>query len=123
MPRLPVDKTHNRSNRKEFRRSLRSNLTPAEAQLWTLLKDAQLEGRKFRRQHSVGPYILDFYCPAERLAFELNGDTHRGLLAQERDARREKFISDQGVKILSFENKLVFESPEYILDRISESFG
>lgn len=123
MPRLPVDKTHNRSNRKEFRRSLGSNLTPAEAQLWTLLKDAQLEGRKFRRQHSVGPYILDFYCPAERLAVELNGDTHRGLLAQERDARREKFISDQGVKILSFENKLVFESPEYILDRISESFG
>ena len=53
-----------------FRKELRNNLTPAEARLWTLLKGSQLAGRKFRRQHSVANYILDFYCPSERLAVE-----------------------------------------------------
>jgi len=58
-----------------FRRKLRNALTPAEARLWTLLKRAAL-GRKFRRQHSVGRYILDFYCPSEKLAVELDGEDH-----------------------------------------------
>lgn len=59
-----------------FRKALRHNLTPAEAKLWTLLKGSQLAGRKFRRQHSVGNFILDFYCPSERLAIELDGAVH-----------------------------------------------
>ena len=58
---------------KTKRKKLRNNLTPAEAALWNLLKNSQLEGRKFRRQHSVGFYILDFYCPSERMAIELDG--------------------------------------------------
>ena len=61
---------HNRKNLKQFRKDLRNNLTPAEATLWKAIQRSQLEGRKFRRQHSVGNYILDFYCPKEKLAIE-----------------------------------------------------
>jgi hypothetical protein len=61
---------------KTFRQKLRNNLTPAEAKLWAYIKNSQVEGRKFRRQHSVDNYILDFYCPSERLAIELDGQGH-----------------------------------------------
>ena len=59
---------------KTFRRDLRNGLTPAEAFLWDRLKRSKLDGRKFRRQHSVGGYILDFYCCEEGLAIGLDGE-------------------------------------------------
>jgi len=55
-----------------YRKNLRNNPTPAEKELWNYLKNKQLAGRKFRRQHSIDNFILDFYCPAEKLAIELN---------------------------------------------------
>src|SRR5437868_11988241 len=61
---------------KPIRRSLRSSLTSAEIRLWQAVKGKQLGGRKFRRQHSMGPYVLDFFCPAEKLAVELDGAAH-----------------------------------------------
>lgn len=76
MGRNSEEKTHNLPRIKAFRRKLRSNLTPAEAALWNILKNSKVEGRKFRRQHSVGKYVLDFYCPAERPAVELDGQGH-----------------------------------------------
>ena len=63
---------HNRSALKENRRTLRNNMTPAESALWKVLQKSQLDGRKFRRQHSVDGHILDFYCPSEKLAIELD---------------------------------------------------
>jgi very-short-patch-repair endonuclease len=67
---------HNLRWLKTRRRQLRRGLTPTEACLWTQLKKgSRLNGRKFRRQHSVGQYVLDFYCPAEKLAVELDGTT------------------------------------------------
>jgi hypothetical protein len=59
------EKIHNITNLRENRKQLRSSLTPAEAKLWSLLKNSQIENKKFRRQHSVGPYVLDFYCVFE----------------------------------------------------------
>ena len=67
---------HNRPEYKDRRLSLRKKLTAAEATLWNLLKNKQLDGRKFRRQHSVGKYVLDFYCASEHLAIELDGEHH-----------------------------------------------
>ncbi|MHA6250128.1 endonuclease domain-containing protein [Pontibacter sp. CAU 1760] len=63
---------HNRKYLKENRRELRHNLTPAEAELWKHLQGSQLAGRKFRRQHSIGNFILDFYCSSEKMAIELD---------------------------------------------------
>ena len=66
----------NPKEQKEFRRSLRNNLTPSESILWNILKNGQVGGYKFRRQHGMGPYVLDFYCPSLKLCVELDGDVH-----------------------------------------------
>ena len=106
-----------------FRKELRNNLTPAEAKLWTLLKQSQLSGRKFRRQHSVGYYILDFYCPSESLAVELDGAAHDSEAAQEYDRERDIFLNCFGIKVLRFENRLVFQQTEAVLMEIENNFG
>ena len=67
---------YNRPVLKNRRKELRNGATPAEIKLWSMLKHSNLGGYKFRRQQSVGSYILDFYCPSERLAIELDGDSH-----------------------------------------------
>jgi very-short-patch-repair endonuclease len=106
-----------------FRKNLRNNLTPAEARLWSMLKGSQLQGRKFRRQHSFNGYILDFYCSSEKLAIELDGAGHFNEHAAERDYDRRLFLRYFGIRVLRFENKYVFEDPEMVLHRIQESFG
>jgi very-short-patch-repair endonuclease len=73
---MAKQRIHNRVELKPFRKKLRNNSTSAEATLWTYLKNRQLEGRKFRRQHSIGNYIADFYCPEEQLVIELDGEGH-----------------------------------------------
>ncbi len=106
-----------------FRKKLRKDLTPAEAKRWTLLNGSQLDGRKFRRQHSVGRYILDFYCPSEHLAIELDGAVHDNDAAQAHDLDRRKFLEQMGIKVLRFENKLVFQQTEGVLVEIRRHFG
>ena len=94
---------------KTFRRQLRSKLTPAEARLWTLLKSSRLDGRKFRRQHSVGGYILDFYCASEKLAIELDGYRHFTDAGRAHDYERRIFLERFEIKVVRFENELVFK--------------
>ncbi len=114
---------HNRADKKEFRKKLRRALTPAEAELWKSLQRSRLDGRKFRRQHSVGPYILDFYCPEGSLAVELDGEGHYDPAQQFHDADRRKFLKANGIKIARFENFLVFRELEYVLEKIRSNFG
>ena len=106
-----------------FRKDLRNRLTPAEAKLWTYLRKSQLEGRKFRRQHSVDFYILDFYCPAEHLAVELDGAVHTMESAQAYDHERDVFLHHYGIKVIRFENALVFQQPEAVLMEIRKHFA
>jgi len=106
-----------------FRKELRERLTPAEAALWNMLKNSQLEGRKFRRQHSVDFYILDFYCPMERLAVELDGQVHMSGKAQQYDYERSLFLEFYKIKVIRFENKWVFDEPEWVLEQITSHFG
>ncbi len=108
---------------KTFRKKLRNNLTPAEAKLWTLLKGKQLENKKFRRQFSVANYILDFYCPAEHLAIELDGQGHFEASQAEYDYERDLFLNYCGIKVLRFENKWVWNNPEGMLEEIKQNFG
>ena len=108
---------------KTFRKELRSNLTPAEATLWKMLQGKQLDGRKFRRQHSVGNYILDFYCPSEQIAIELDGQGHFEASQAEYDQERDLFLERYGIRVLRFENKVVWENPEGLLQTVKEYFG
>ena len=120
--RRPED-IHNLPEVSQLRTNLRRRLTPAEARLWTLLKGSRLGGRKFRRQHSVGPYILDFYCPSERLAVELDGEGHFTLPAVTHDADRRRFLERYGIRVIRFENERVFKNEQFVLERIRSEFG
>ena len=115
-------KIHNRKILQEFRKSLRNNSTPAEVQLWKLLKNKQVAGLKFRRQHSIENYIVDFYCPEIKLAIEMDGQSHASHAKQSLDQERDARINVLGITILRFENKVVFEKPEEIIRQIRHLF-
>jgi very-short-patch-repair endonuclease len=100
---------HNIKSSSDTRKRLRKNLTSAEALLWTNLKGSQLAGRKFRRQHSIGPFIVDFYCPACRLAVELDGDGHMTETGAKADHERTDFLKRFNVTVIRFENREIFE--------------
>jgi very-short-patch-repair endonuclease len=120
----PIDeRIHNRAYLAHRRRALRRKLTPAEATLWLALKNSNLAGRKFRRQHSVGNYVLDFYCVEEHLAVELDGEVHRNDVAEAYDHQRKLYLNNIGVKVIRFENFLVFDDLDNVLRRIESFFG
>jgi len=120
--RSPTD-IHTLPELKTFRTELRKLLTPAEASLWNLVKSSKLDRRKFRRQHSIGRYILDFYRPAESLGIELDGEVHFNDSAAVYDYERKLFVLHFGIKIIRFENRQIFEEPEYVIHWIRECFG
>jgi len=79
-----------------------------------------MAGKTFRRQHSVGKYVLDFYCPECRLAVELDGETHFPSIRTEYDVARDEFIRSLRIRTVRFENRLVFENLEGVLETIKE---
>jgi very-short-patch-repair endonuclease len=111
-----------RERLKVFRKELRRNLTPAEEKLWSYLRNKQLDGRRFRRQHSKRKYILDFYCHSEKLVIELDGESHNNPRARDYDHRRDIFLHHLGIKVLRFENKIVFQNPTWLLEQIRAEF-
>jgi very-short-patch-repair endonuclease len=120
---MSEDCLNNHPELEPYRRELRNAMTPAEATLWSYLKNKQLDGRRFKRQHSFGHFILDFYCPAERLAVELDGAPHFTAEAVDYDRERDLFLERHGVLVLRFENCRVFDNPEGVLNHIREHFG
>lgn len=93
-----------RRNHNEFSRRLRREQTAEERGLWKELRSRRFAGFKFRRQHEVAPYFLDFYCPLARLAVELDGSGH-GLPGQlEHDTERDAFLAAKGIEMLRFWN-------------------
>jgi len=117
-----ADTIHNNKYLKDRRRQNRKNLTPAEAELWKHLQGSKLDGRKFRRQHSIGNYILDFYCPQEKLGLELDGKVHFTDNAFEADTVRTEYLNSLNIKVIRFENKEVFEQLEGVLEEIRQNF-
>ena len=102
---------------KSNRKALRKHLTPAEAKLWIYIKNNQL-GQKFRRQHSVGYYILDFYSPAKKLVIELDGSPHDTEQGYAKDQERTAYLGSIGIKIIRFENKDVLNNIEGVVTEI-----
>ena len=109
---------HNRPELESLRKQLRNNATPAEIKLWGRLQRSNLDGYKFRRQHSVGPYILDFYCPSEKLAIELDGDSHFTNEAITYDIARTAYLNALNIKVLRFLNTDVFDNLIEVCERI-----
>jgi len=96
-------------------------LTAAEAVLWQNLKGRQLLGKKFRRQIGIGRYIVDFYCPEAGLVIELDGDRHFSITIDEYEARRTKYLEEEGLRIIRFENKELYDNLEGVLETIKEA--
>lgn len=104
------------------RRVLRAKLTPAEVTLWRALQGSNLNGRKFRRQQSLGPYIVDFYCAAEKLVIELDGAAHNSERSASLDEARDRFLRSLGLTVVRLENRHVMENPEGVLEYIIQHF-
>ena len=113
--------THNEASQKILRQSLRNNTTSAEAILWRALKGKQIEGLKFRRQFGVGPYVLDFYCPEIRLGIELDGGVHKTSYTSEYDEMRTRFLAENRIRILRFDNEVVYNNVEGIIEAIKSA--
>jgi very-short-patch-repair endonuclease len=101
-----------------FAKQLRQGQTDAERLLWQVLRGRNLKGFKFRRQHPVGGYILDFYCHDVRLAIELDGGGHNTADQKLYDEERTKALNGAGIKIIRFWNHDVLTSLESVLEEI-----
>lgn len=115
-------KLHNTKDLKALRKQLRNELTPAEAALWRSLQGSRLQGRKFRRQHSIGPYVADFYCPGEKLVVELDGAAHDTSTSFLHDERRAAYLRSLGIEVLRIENREVFQNLDGVLALIAQQF-
>lgn len=115
---MTAKQLHNKPELLKYRKALRNKSTSAEATLWKCLQKRQLGGFKFRRQHSVGNYILDFYCPDKRIAIELDGARHFTPEGRKKDNKRDLNLKAQNISVLRFENKLIFENQSMVLDAI-----
>ncbi|OOG20580.1 hypothetical protein B1C78_17240 [Thioalkalivibrio denitrificans] len=97
-------------------RELRSRMTDAELLLWRRLRHRQLDGHKFRRQHPLGPYVVDFVCLEVCLVLELDGGQHAEQVWQDR--RRDAWLVEQGFRVLRFWNHEVLQETEVVLEVI-----
>ncbi len=104
---------------KPLARQMRREPTPTEELLWQRLRGRQLQGLKFRRQHPLERFVLDFYCPDVRLAVEVDGPVHQYL--REEDALRAEFLASQGVRVLRFSNEAVLDSTDKVIQTIADA--
>ena len=106
----------NKSRNVQVARSLRKRLTPVEGLLWKYLRDRHMIRTKFRRQYPIAGFVLDFYCPAEKLGIELDGGIHD--FRKEYDMARQEIIEDKGIRIVHFKNSDIEKNIEMVLKKI-----
>ncbi len=96
-------------------------MPPAEQRLWYFIRRKALGGFRFRRQHTIGPYIVDFACLEAKLVIELDGDQHALGDAPERDANRDAYLREQGFEVLRFWNNEVYDEINSVLEVILDA--
>ncbi len=99
-------------------RSLRKNQTDAESLLWLHLKGRRLAGKKFRRQHPIGPFVADFVCAEAKLVVEIDGGQHAAQNERQKDARRSEYMEALGYRVLRFWNNEVLNETDAVLEVI-----
>ncbi|NGP90134.1 endonuclease domain-containing protein [Fodinibius halophilus] len=120
MSREKKPKIFNPKHTKEKRRYLRNNMTKSEIILWSKIKNRQMCNCKFRRQHGIGNYIVDFYCPALKLVIEVDGESHYTKEGREHDRRRTIFLKELGLYILRFTNEQIKQNLPGVLKKIEK---
>ena len=109
----------NRTCEKDKRRHLRASMPAAEGLLWSRIRRRQILGCKFRRQYSVGSYVIDFFSAEIRLGIELDGDSHFESGAPEYDNKRQQFIESFGIRTVRILNRDVYENLDGVLEMIA----
>jgi very-short-patch-repair endonuclease len=99
-------------------RELRRNQTKSEEVAWRLLRALRFRGFKFRRQHALGPCIVDFYCPQRRLIVELDGGVHARPSQTRRDASRDAELKHLGYTVMRLPNGIAMEAPELFVSKV-----
>lgn len=102
-----------------IRRKLRQQMTEPEQKLWYRLREISVA--KFRRQHSVGPYVVDFYCAAAKLVIEVDGESHFTADGEQHDLIRGDYLTVQGLRVLRFTNDEVMKNLDGVLQVIIET--
>ena len=103
----------------ERARDQRKNPTPAERRLWSCLRAKKLNGQKFRRQHVIDGYIVDFFCRNQSLVVEVDGDHHSEADAMWHDERRTEHLESRGLRIIRFPNEQVMKNLTQVLESIT----
>ncbi|MGY4475855.1 endonuclease domain-containing protein [Bradyrhizobium sp. USDA 3364] len=106
------------SIRRAAAKKLRANTTPHERILWRALREMPTDGSHFRRQAPIGPYIVDFFCPAKRLIIELDGGHHNDDEMAKRDRKRQQWLEREGYRVIRFWNSEITVDLNAVLERI-----
>ncbi len=101
-----------------YARHLRWNMTEAERRLWMLLRRKQFDGFRFRRQHPIGPYVVDFFCPSAQLIVELDGGQHAEEEYAIRDETRSRWLRSRGYCVIRIWNNELNENPQGVREAI-----
>ena len=122
MPESYNDNLHNEAIGKlyQYGRELRQELTPAEKFLWTELRNRKLDGLKFRRQHPIDKFVLDFYCHEKKLAIEVDGSIHDLKVTTDYDQARTAMLGGLGIYTRRFRNDEVVNNIKDVLQKILE---
>ncbi|OGI16479.1 MAG: hypothetical protein A3J63_01355 [Candidatus Moranbacteria bacterium RIFCSPHIGHO2_02_FULL_40_12b] len=111
---------YNKKSKVETRKILRKLSTPQEIILWSKLRAKRFCGLKFRRQYSIGDYIIDFYCPEKKLVVELDGYQHKNKEQKDYDKIRTKYLNGLGIEVLRFWNNEVNKNLDGVMLKIEE---
>ncbi|MBW4642032.1 MAG: endonuclease domain-containing protein [Goleter apudmare HA4340-LM2] len=116
-----MTKLYNKTSELEKRRTLRNDSTPAETKIWAKLRGRQVENCKFRRQYSIGAFVVDFYVPELKLAIEIDGDSHFQPDAIEYDKERQLFLATKGICVVRFTNEQVYQQLDEVVEAIAQT--
>lgn len=93
-------------------------MTPTEHLLWDRVRDRRLNGMKFRRQHAIGRFVIDFFCAEARLAVEIDGEIHDDPEQQARDRERQGLIEEQAIRFIRFSNRMIEQDIDAVCGEI-----
>ncbi|PIR86611.1 MAG: hypothetical protein COU11_04825 [Candidatus Harrisonbacteria bacterium CG10_big_fil_rev_8_21_14_0_10_49_15] len=113
----------NKEEKTDLRKLLRNSIPDPEVIMWSQLQQKRMRGYKFRRQASIDRYVVDFYCPREKLVIEIDGDSHFTDEAEQYDAERTKIFEALGLRVLRFTNEDVRQRLTVVLDTILEELS
>ena len=102
------------------RRRLRNEMTQPEKNLWSRLRSQQFQSLKFRRQHGIGPYVVDFYCPEKLTVVEIDGESHTEEQQITLDAERAAYLRSLGLQVIRYTNHEILENMEGVLSDLQE---